>query len=249
MCKALTSRANIRIEDTIIIGDNESSLEGAAVIPQTKQRTAKKGKAEISHQRSQTPVDGLSHVEELKVKSETYETIGEDVEDNGGVYQEDDVASGKVGNQQDGGYDEETGYASGENVTIGGEDGNKGDESHVELSAASRKRTLDEFVEASVATSKNIESITVAIELALDTINEFDVADSSDESHIGEENGCSKRCRLTAPIKGQYSASQRITNVKLLLRFTREKIRDLNLEFDQLSEEAFTQHSSTREFL
>lgn len=130
------------------------------------------------------------------------------------------MAGGEARTHHDGGCDGET-RANGEKVT----------------SRESGKRTLDEFGEASVKTSNNLTDIRTAIEFVLDTITELEHSENTDEGHIGAgDRGC-KRRRLSESVEVQISQS------KLLLRSTREKLRDLPLDFDQLLEEGFARYS------
>lgn len=215
------SCANSRLECPMIIKDDESLSEGTAGTPQKKkQRTSKSGRAQTVYQKSLKSVDELSHVNEFKVK--TREMFGVDGEDNGGAEKEGDVASGEVGTHHDGECDGET-RASGENA----------------MSGESGKRTLDEFVEASAKTSKNLEDITIAIELALHIITELGDSENTDESHVGEGNRGYKCCRLSESVGGQSSVLKQISR---FLCFTQKGIRDLKLDFDQLSEEGFAQY-------
>jgi len=61
-----TSHANSRIEDPIIIADDESSPERAAAMPHKKQRTSKRDEeVETLHRKLPTHVDSFIQVKEL----------------------------------------------------------------------------------------------------------------------------------------------------------------------------------------
>jgi len=107
-------------------------------------------------------------------------------------------------------------------------------------SRESKKRTWDEFVEASVKTSQRLGSIKISTKLALDIITKLGESETTGGSETGDK--CCKCRRLGESIDSE-SLTKPVSKAKLLLRSIKGEIRDLDRDFNQLFEEGLAQYS------